>query len=302
MLDLHRDPARAIYLASWQRSGSTWLTRMVTSAEGTRAIYEPSNLRQQLFIGGEPHLLPLPLVGPQDDLGDDGRAISAALRGATSTLWTNPARTDRVVRRRVVKDVRTVGAVPWIADRFPTTPVVFLIRHPIAVAHSIIELGWGLDADLSTRPIVRDSHEQIARLRTASLTLEVARWCAHHQWALSHPATQRAHVILYEDLALDPVAELDRLARYLDGFEHWADWRPDPAAIQARSVTSFRRSEQSAAAWVDSWSSAWTTDDVVVAADVVAAAGLGDLYGEAPMPLTAGADVLRVISSTSQAE
>jgi Sulfotransferase family len=270
---------------------------MMRSATATRAIYEPSNIRQQLFVGGEPHLLPLPLAGPGDDLGADGRLIGAALRGSTSTRWTNPARTDRVVQRRVIKDVRTVGALPWIADRFPTTPVVLLIRHPIAVAHSIIELGWGLDADLTSRPELRDRPELIADLRAASLALEVSRWCAHHHWALSHPAAQRAHVILYEELALDPVTELERLSDYLADFEHWDDWRPDPAAIHARSVTSFRRAESSGEAWVDSWSAAWSHGEVTHAAAIVDAAGLGGVYGTGPMPLISGAQVHDVIAS-----
>ena len=272
---------------------------MVTSAAGTRAIYEPSNLRQQLFIGGEPHLLPLPMVGPDDELGADGRAVGAALNGSISTRWTNPARTDRLVRRRVVKDVRTVGAVPWIAERFPHTPVVLLLRHPIAVAHSIIELGWGLEADLTGRPELNDRGDLVASLRTASLTLEVSRWCAHHQWTLSHPAAKRAHVILYEELAMDPVAELDRLAEYFKDFEHWADWRPDPSAIQARSVTSFRRTEQSAAAWVDSWSESWPTAAIEAATSIISASGLGSVYDAHAMPLVRGDNVSDVVTSST---
>ncbi|MEI8051828.1 MAG: hypothetical protein WCI12_10375, partial [Actinomycetes bacterium] len=79
--DPHRDPSRSLYVASWQRSGSTWLAEMVASAPKTRLIYEPANVRQRLYLDGEPRLAELPLSGPDDDLGADGIALQRAASG-----------------------------------------------------------------------------------------------------------------------------------------------------------------------------------------------------------------------------
>ena len=299
VLDLHRDPARGLHLAGWQRSGSTWLARMVTSSASTRMVYEPSNIRSGLFTGGEPHLHPLPLANPTDDLGLEGQDIIDALSGRISTTWTNPQVTDRLPRRRVVKDVRTVGAIPWIADRLPRTPVVLLLRHPVAVAHSIIELGWNADAATTTTGAVPERDPLAATAaREAALINEVSRWSHYHAFALRHPSSASIHVILYEELVQDPSGELTRLAAFLRRYpEHWGDWAPDPAKITAPSKTSFRRAETSASAWIDSWSTAYAPATLDAVSAVLEAEGIDRLYGPASRPLLSGDEVLRAMRS-----
>ena len=294
VLDLHRDPARGLHLAGWQRSGSTWLARMATSSASTRMVYEPSNLRPGLLTGGGPHLDPLPLAGPDDELGVQGADIVAALSGRISTTWTNPQVTDRLPRRRVVKDVRTVGAVPWIAGTLPDTPVVLLLRHPMAVAHSIIELGWNADAATTgdVELATRDPQAALAA-REAALLDEVQRWATPHAFALRHPASSSIHVILYEELAQDPRAELSRLADYLRRYpKHWGDWAPDPAKIEAPSKTSFRRAESSPSAWIDSWSAHYSPATLGAVRELLAADGIDRIYGTSSLPLLTGSSVL----------
>ena len=299
VIDLHRDVARGLYLSSWQRSGSTWLARIITSFPKTRLVYEPSNMRQQLYVGGEPHLVPLGPAGPGDDLGDDGIAIRRALAGTTSGSWTNPKITSRLPQRRVVKDIRTVGALPWIADAFPVTPMIFLIRHPMAVAHSILELGWSIDADLlASSNIIEADPALLERMRQRALLVEVGQWVAHHSYALRHPASARTHVILYEDLVRSPEAELDRLARYLKAFPAaWSSWTPDLAMIADASTTSFRRSSGTASEWIDSWSAAYSADTINEVCSLLDAAGIGAIYGADPNPLVGGSDVLAALTT-----
>ena len=293
VLDLHRDPSRGLHLAGWQRSGSTWLARMTTSAASTRMVYEPSNLRHGLLTGGEPHLHPLPLAGPDDELGVEGVDVIDALAGRISTTWTNPKITDRLPRRRVVKDVRTVGAVPWIAGRLPDTPIVLLLRHPMAVAHSIIELGWNADPSSTNAAAEAQDPEATHRARQVALLDEVGRWASNHGFTLRHPASAAVHVILYEHLVEDPRSELERLGQFLTRYPtHWGDWAPDPSNIEAPSKTSFRRTETTAAGWIDSWSSRYETATLEAAQRLLAAEGLDRVYGASNLPLLSGDKVL----------
>lgn len=297
VLDLRHDAARGLHLAGWQRSGSTWMARMMASSPATRMVYEPSNIRHGLFEGGAPHHQPLPLAGPDDDLGIEGQDIVDALEGRVSTTWTNPQRTDRLPRRRVVKDVRTVGCVPWIAGRLPDSPVVLLVRHPVAVAHSILELGWGAEPEL-TGPGSGAVDPELARAaRRRGLLAEMELWAEHHAFALRHPAAERVHVVLYEELVEDTAAELDRMGSYLRRFpEHWADWRPDPARIAEPSKTSFRRAEGSAQGWIDSWSDSYDAEELSAAVDLLGRWGLDRLYGAGPLPLVSGAEVRSAVA------
>lgn len=300
-IDLHRSRARALYVASWQRSGSTWLAEIVASMPGTRLLFEPANIRQHLTTyGAQPRLNLLPLSGPGSQLGKDGDMLSKALDGSLRALWMDQMNTTRVATRRVVKDIRTVAILPWLVDSFPEVPMVLLLRHPVAVAHSIIELGWvggprykaavGLQSpdpagdEAAPEPAVID---RAARQRM--LIYEVSLWSAHHGWAMAHPASARLHVMFYEDLVQEPTAELDRLHRYLADYDPvWSEWLPQLESLRQPSSTSFRRKEAGAGGWIDSWAGAYDADTLDEVQRILESEHLEGLYGASPVPLIAG--------------
>lgn len=300
MVDRRHDRRRSLYLCSWQRSGSTWLAEMVASAPRTRLVYEPANIRQHFFVDGEPRLVSLPFAGPGDDLGEDGVFLDRAVRGALQTRWSNQLNTATFPTRRVVKDVRTVSVLPWAADRYDDVPMVLLLRHPLAVAHSIVELGWTMNApSLRNEAIAAHDPALATRLRADALLAEVTHWAAHHAWAMRHPATARVHVVFYEHLAAEPVRELDRLSTYLTDFHPvWRDWQPDVATIGRPSSTAFRGDRSTSAAWVDSWSSHYDAATVATAGRILRAHGLDMVYGDAPEPLLDAAGVLAAVRSS----
>jgi hypothetical protein len=51
--------------------------------------------------------------------------------------------TGFVFRRRIIKEIRSNLMLRWLAGISPCTPVVLLVRHPLAVAASWLQLGWG---------------------------------------------------------------------------------------------------------------------------------------------------------------
>lgn len=297
--DVHRDRRRGLYLCSWQRSGSTWLAQMISSAPRTRLVYEPANVRQGFYLDGEPRLVSLPFAGPGDNLGDDGRCLDRAMRGSLQTRWTNQLNVERLPLRRVVKDIRTVAVLPWIADRFDDAPLVMLVRHPLAVAHSIIELGWTLNSPTLDDPLVAAADPHLTnRLRSEALVSEVTLWAAHHAWAMSHPAVAAVHVVFYEDLVARPAVELERLRHYLSSFhEVWQTWEPDQLSIARPSATAFRGRRTTPAAWVDTWSTSYDSETIDAVTRILAAYGLDPLYGASPNPLTTGEEALCAVRS-----
>ncbi len=299
--DVHRSVRRGLYVASWQRSGSTWLAQIVASMPGTRLVYEPANVRQHLFTDGEPRLVSLPLCGPGDRLDEDGAMVSKALDGSLRSPWMDRMNRTRWATRRVVKDVRTVAVLPWIVDAFPDVPVVLLLRHPVAVAHSILELGWVRDPD-ALAPSGRHGSDPEFRhlLRQRALLEEVALWSAHHGWALSHPATSRAHVVFYEDLVEQPQVEIERLQRYLQAYGPvWSGWTPDPDAAGRPSATSFRRKSGTSSEWIDSWSGTYDAATLAEVERILGAEHLDGLYSTAPKPLVAGGAAAAAVRTRS---
>ena len=256
------DEARAAWVCSWQRSGSTLLAEVLASAPGTRLVYEPANVPGALFRGEAAAQVPLP-CGPGPELA----SIERALRGRVHGAWVDQLAEGHVFARRVVKDVRAVGLLELVAARHPATPIVLLVRHPIAIARSVVELGW-TSADANADD---------------ALLAEVQRWTDAHAAALASPSSHRALVVAYEHLVTEPDATLDRVLAHLAS--HHPTWRAevDRSQLAAPSATSFRRAgPRDASDWIGSF------DDLdarvlTAATAVLADAGLGrPLRGSAP--------------------
>jgi hypothetical protein len=265
-----RDEARAAWICSWQRSGSTLLAEVLASGPGTRLVYEPANVPDALFDGEAAARVALPR-GPGPEL----TSIERALRGRVHGRWVDQLATGHVFRRRVVKDVRAVGLLGLVAARHPRTPLIVLVRHPLAVARSVVDLGWSAAGNGDD-----------------ALLDEVRRWTELHAAALAAPTASRALVVAYEHLVLDADATLDRVLGHL-GAHHptWRSLRVDRGRLAAPSATSFRREgARTARDWVGTFDGLRPAV-VDEAARLVAGGGLGGLYGTTPEPLVGVADV-----------
>jgi Sulfotransferase family len=274
-LDVLDSEARAAWICSWQRSGSTLLAEVLASPPRTRLVYEPANVPESLFAGETAAQVPLPTAP-----GPELHAVESALRGREHGRWVDQLAVGRVYSRRVVKDVRAVGLLGLVAALHPTTPIVLLVRHPVAVARSVVELGW---TPAGAAPDV-------------ALLAEVRRWATLHAQALAVPSSRRVLVVAYEHLVIEPDQTLDRVVEHL--VAHHPTWRAelDRSQLAAPSATSFRRSgAREARDWIGSFDD--LPDQLLAAATtVLAELGLGELYGPSPDPLVGPdgvADALR---------
>ncbi len=299
-VDRHHDQRRALYLASWPRSGSTWLAQMLCATPKTRLVFEPSLLSSLHWQPGEPRVTTLDPATPGDDLGESGVRLQAALEGRLRSNWVDQLTTTRMAERRVVKDVNTMGALPAIAAAHPQVPLVLLVRNPLATCHSLLELsrselGWSVNGVVADGTRANATNDQVGLL----LLAELDEWVRQHRWALSHPALSEAHLIFYEDLVDNPNGELARLKVWLAARgTSFAGWAPTPASLSP-SATSFRRAHASGSQWVDSWSDSYDPAIIEEAITRLTQAGLGDLYGRSTRPLLSPTQALRAVRAAS---
>jgi hypothetical protein len=275
-VDVLPNEARSAWLCSWQRSGSTWAASILSSAPGTRLIYEPANLPGSLFTGEAAASTPLPTTA-----GPELAAIERALRGHVRGAWVDQLASGHVVHRRVVKDVRGVGLLGITAARHPATPIVVLVRHPLSIARSVVALGWV--------PPEQDADDE-AMLR------EVRRWVTLHAEALRSPVAARAHLVTYEHLVLNPDDVLPRILTHLGSYHRtWRNLEIDREVLTAPSATSFLRDgTRSAREWIGSFDR--VPDHVIEkAAAILADAGFGSLYGTSNEPLVGPTEVASAI-------
>ena len=285
--DVHHDLARAAYLTSWQRSGSTWLSEVIASDSRTRFVFEPANLRQVPLIttgGGDRD--PLDLAGPDDDLGVLGQILLDALSGRLKDPWTEKFDRTLWATRRIVKDVDTVPVLPWIAAAAPDVPLILLLRHPIATAHSLVDLGWSRRS--SDGSFLGDSADEKAE----ALIAEVARWSEAYSWAIRHDACDKVLILTYEATVRDPRRQLDLIRGHLQhSGQAWANWTPNEARFADPSSTTYRRDQASSAEWIDSWSAHYDDATIERAMAAVADHGLNVVYDRGPEPLLADAAI-----------
>lgn len=262
-----RRAGRALWICSWQRSGSTWLAEMLAGPPGTRLVYEPANLADGVRDGAGANRVALPREG-----GDATARVLAALDGSLAGPWVDQLNRCHLARRRVVKDVRAIWLLGEVHQARPGTPMVLLVRHPFDVAASAVALGWAGGEDPST-----------------AFADEVGRWCAAHRAVLADPRLEGVLLVDYESLVADPLGTVRRVLDYAGGFDQ--TWR----TLDVTRVDPTRRSatDFSPAAGTSPWRPEESRRTEV--AGTLRECGLGELYGEGPACLTDPGDVARAL-------
>jgi hypothetical protein len=240
--------SRSVIVLSSQRSGSTALAEALVSGTRMRLMFEP--LRGEA-VGVSRRLRRGQFVDPSRPHPDLDRVLERVLSGRVRNLWVDRGNTCRIPDGRVIKDCLGTNLAPYLAQRFPEVPIVYLLRHPIATAHSVRSLGWPdeLDVVLGQRELV-ESHfsaqvtliEEVATRARGTVMSLVCRWCLENVVPLRLLQPDQCHVVFYEHLVRDPASELERLRAYLAerSPKLWAVWRPDAVLLQRPSWATWR--------------------------------------------------------------
>lgn len=301
-LDLHRDPSRAALVLGSGRGGTTWLAESIAAQFGSRLLFEPFHP----VLGPEHKWMRL-FIGP----GDEDPAVEAAaervLSGRVRSVHVDQVLCTRLPRGRVVKDVHASNLLPWFRVRYPSLPVVFVVRNPIATSLSRLRSGtfYGLGAYLKIPAGRRDAENSPVaewlplydkhRASKEPLVRLVAEWCIENAYPLSRIEDAGAVLAFYETVVLDPLAEIAGLAELCRG-------ALGSGARAPLAIADVRK--PSAMDWFGTAAGArrggdwrqrlgrWTTEVepglVERCREVLAEFGLDGLYRGGPLPLPMG--------------
>ena len=236
-LDLLGDPARSVLVLGSARSGTTKLAEVLASARNRRLVFEPMN------PGLSPFTPPGFVGGSYRRPGEPDPELltvwTRILSGRIRSPWTDSRNHARLPTRRVVKCISSNNLAEWLRHRFPDTRIVFVHRHPLAVAGSILDLQGhadGLSPELRQRwtpdtmrqwvaasgllvgPLAHHApqvHRLLDRERT-DVEDRVLRWCMENAAALERPPATGFLSVRYEDLLVQPEEELRRIGRFAD--------------------------------------------------------------------------------------
>jgi hypothetical protein len=185
-----------------------------------------------------------------------------------------------------VKEIRANPLLPWLVTQFPDVRLVWLVRHPLAVAASARSLGWDTHLDELVRqpdlvadhlgpllPVIEAVDGPIERL--------VAQWCIENLVPFRMLAPTQVHLVFYEELVDRPVEVASDLLRAIGQ-------APDDAVRAAVERPSKLVRVESAVVQggdlLSGWQRSLAPDEITAAAELVAAMGLGEVYGRDPRP------------------
>lgn len=300
LVDLAGDGEDLVLVAGAGRSGTTWLANVIDHRGDHRLVFEPfAAVRVPLAAPFGPGRRYVPAG---ERAPERVAAADAILGGRVRGRWVDRYNTRLVARRRLVKAIRANLLLGWLAELKPRMRIVLLVRHPVAVALSRVELGWrgGVRGVLGQPRLVADHLAPYRRflegLPDDPVTDQLGLWAVENLVPLRALAPGRAHLVFYEHLVEAPEAECARLFAYLGRAPHprrlrRAVRRPSELSRRASAartggdpLTAWRRSPLHAEA-------------VERAAEIVPAMRLGGLYDPSePRPRPGAAEAAARLS------
>ncbi len=185
----------SILILSLPRSGSSWVGKILGSASNAIYLREPINQSYLTYIEEET----LFYINPDNPLKAYKKFADRAFMGlpAFSSGIVQDSEKWRIVnrwnRRLVIKEVNPLATEYLLQQYHPR--VIFLVRHPAAIALSFLERGWYQD-NLNTDSW-REYGEELGKI------VDVA-WNSLKNY-------HDCKIIQYEDLCADPLNQFRKL-------------------------------------------------------------------------------------------
>ncbi|MGQ0830654.1 MAG: sulfotransferase [Microthrixaceae bacterium] len=284
---------RPVLVTGSNRSGTTWVGRMLCLSRELTYVHEPFN------PGIWPRWTAEPI--PYRNLyvcAENGHTYEAQIRDVLEQRFPFARqlrdvrsardaarlardgirhRVDRAASRStLMKDPIAVFSAEWLADRFDMA-VVMMVRSPVAFAGSVKRLSWKFDfGQWARQPLLLRDHlgefgEEIRRAADAPpdiLTQAILTWNATYAYVdrmrAAHPDW---HIVSYEDLAGAPTAGFESLfhdlgltfdERAATGVVRHSDHR-NTDTVSPRDKGGIRRDSTAA---LDTWQHRLTPEEV----------------------------------------
>lgn len=311
-IDLGRDHRSAIFVAGSSRSGTTWLAELINYRNEYHYVFEPFHpLDSDGPTPMEPGLSICRNFGYHQYLRPDTADLrflvpaASVLAGKARSQWTERFNQRLITGRRIVKDITANLFLKWLSVNFPGMPIVFILRHPCAVAASRKALNWDVNWNLvlgrvlKQRALMEDFMEPfLERYQSASTYVEqqVLMWCLDNYVPLKQFTRHQIHVVFYENLMANPNVELPKLFSFLGK-------SADPSiyeVMQSPSLSDWNAPVRRGASRTDRWLNQLKREDLHRAMGILGAFGLDAIYGEDPFPNVAGLEQVMAASAAKR--
>lgn len=289
IFDNEGDYRRSVLLVGSGRSGTSWVPDVLNHDNHFRYIYEPFHSKHVPLAR---HWLPRQYVRPDDEDRERLTLAQTIFSGKIRNAYADAYNRCVFVKQRLIKDTRLQLALKWVRNNFPAMPIIFLMRHPCAVAHSRIQLerNSALEGQFFVQPNLMEDHLEPFRDAMKSARDEFERhlfiWCIENYVPFKQLAPSDVHFVFYEHVCTDPKGELERLRAYLGlKFDERALERVSRPSVQARKFHGGGTSAiVTGASLVEAWRKYVSPERMRRAMEILAMFGLDTMYGSGSMP------------------
>lgn len=267
------------FLISSGRSGSTWLTDILSSPPGSRILFEPFHPSRGIAELGR---LRYTYLSPTQKNKSLTRLIENVIRGKIRRPWIEQLNTPGTFtyNRRLIKVVRATLLLPWLSNYFPECRFILLIRHPAAVIRSQLKGNWELS---SKRLRSQMSLAETINLKlfdqfgwpTSGFASNLVFWAIENHVAYKHAKKHGCLIVRYEDLCLNTAGELSRMENYL-GLEFPSDVLKNidtPSWSSSNKIAGMSMQEKA-----NGWRQKTSNTDIQLIREVLSATELDELY------------------------
>ena len=123
-----------IFLAGSGRSGTTWLSNIINYNNDFRMMFEPFHPKYTKAKGSKQLIFKYLRPDNNNDVFFD--IVYEILSGQVKNDWIDQFNRKFLCSKRLIKEIRSNLLLKWMKQKFPMFQVVFIMRHPCAVALS----------------------------------------------------------------------------------------------------------------------------------------------------------------------
>jgi hypothetical protein len=280
-------PNDTVLLAGMARSGTTWGAQLLNCDGTNRILFEPFNPNRVKLA--EPFQY-IQYMDPADPHEIRTAAALRILRGDVRCSWVDVENTGFVFKRRIIKEIRSNLMLRWLVGIAPRMPVVLLVRHPLAVAASWLQLGWGgptADGRSSDLEVMMSQQELLAAFPSIEEAVQridihdplqrvIFQWCVFHLVPFTQFRADELNVVFYENLVRHPERETKTLFGYLGRPYDW-----DRISVVVEKPSSTKRSRHAdPRRLLEGWQDVLDTQQIRTAHTILSMFGLDSLYAK----------------------
>lgn len=284
-VDAH-DLSGTVLLAGSGRSGTTWMSQIINHGNTYRDVFEPFHPRHVPQVADWPAMR---YVRVKQGGAATSATVGPLLSGRVRSRWTDAYNRKHFAKQRLIKAIRSNLMLGYIRKALPQVKLLFAMRHPCAVAHSRMKLGWDthLDEMLGQADLMSDHLEpyrdtiEAAHRSDDAWAKHITMWCIENLVPMRQLKPGDAHLLRYEDLCSEFELEASSLFSYLNRLvpekieqsaqKQSAHYRRDSAILKGGDL-------------VGDWRNHVAPTQIDKMIETLTRFGLDHLYNEQPMP------------------